>query len=198
MESITQLGFILKNAISGVYLLVVDKNGSRVALENSDGLVHEFDEQYVVTSGHMELVCDDIAESFDERRLKLKKFESIKHMPGVEKDLNQDGVKDDGGKPDIRLLFQDFPRALLAIAENATYGSVKYTPHGWRSVPDGFNRYTSAMGRHLMLESIDEGGMDADPREYGFEISHMAMVAWNAMARLELYLAEQESEKTPE
>lgn len=104
---------------------------------------------------------------------------------GKSKNLNKLGVKDDSGKPDMRLVTQYFPRALEAIGQQSTLGAIKYTVGGWRSVPDGFNRYTSAMLRHHLQETTDEDGIDKE-----LDMHHAVAVAWNAMARLELLLSE--------
>jgi hypothetical protein len=66
-------------------------------------------------------------------------------------------------------------------------------------VPDGHGRYTDALGRHLIKEtlegnvSIETGG--ALPVE-GMETRHDAQVAWNALARLEIKLREEENSRT--
>lgn len=86
------------------------------------------------------------------------------------------GCKLDAGKPMAELLL-DFRHALMAVAQVATYGAKKYSVGGWKQVPDGYNRYTGAMLRHLMASEPDESGLD-----------HDFMVAWNALARLEMKL----------
>lgn len=96
------------------------------------------------------------------------------------KDPHEPGAKLDMGKNRVGLMVSDFPRALEAVAEVATYGANKYTEHGWVSVPNGLDRYTDAMHRHLLAEARGER-LDA---ESGLE--HAAMAAWNALARLEL------------
>lgn len=96
------------------------------------------------------------------------------------KDPHEPGAKLDAGKNRVGLMVQGFPRALEAVSEVATYGAAKYTPGGWITVPDGLDRYTDAMHRHLLAEARGEK-FDA---ESGLE--HAAMAAWNALARLEL------------
>lgn len=49
---------------------------------------------------------------------------------------HQPGAKLDAGKLRADLMLDGFPRALTAVAEVATYGATKYTPHGW--VDDGY------------------------------------------------------------
>lgn len=96
---------------------------------------------------------------------------------------HEPGAKLDAGKADVGLLFESFPRALLEVAKVADYGAKKYTRGGWRTVPDGQQRYKAAMGRHILageIETIDESGL-----------LHAAQVAWNALATLELKLRDE-------
>lgn len=94
---------------------------------------------------------------------------------------HEPGAKLDSGKVRPGLLLNGFPRALLAVAEVATYGANKYCEDGWRSVPDGIKRYTDAKDRHRLFGAIEE----RDP-ESG--LLHAAHEAWNALAVLELKL----------
>lgn len=96
-------------------------------------------------------------------------------------DVHAPGAKLDDGKPRVELL-QDFGLALLEVAKVATFGAAKYSDGGWIEVDDGINRYTGALGRHLLEEKYcpvneKDGGM-----------LHAAQIAWNALARLELML----------
>lgn len=96
------------------------------------------------------------------------------------------GAKLDAGKPRVSLLFHDMPRALLEVARVATYGANKYSAGGWQWVPNGIERYTDAMSRHLLLEHIEVEDSDSG-------MMHEAHVAWNALARLELILREKQA-----
>lgn len=102
---------------------------------------------------------------------------------------HQPGAKLDGNKPDASLLLY-FGRALTEVAEVGTIGAKKYTRGGWQTVPDGINRYTGAMLRHLLAEQREE--RDSETNMY-----HAAQVAWNALARLELILREKELKNEP-
>lgn len=96
-------------------------------------------------------------------------------------------VKYDGGKPcSFRGLVGYFPRAATAVAEISTFGAKKYAWNGWEAVPDGINRYSDAMVRHLLREGAGEV-QDPDSG-----LLHAAHVAWGALARLELMLREEE------
>ena len=99
------------------------------------------------------------------------------------------GAKLDAGKVRPSLIFNDMPRALLAVAEVATFGANKYSDGGWQHVPDALKRYTDAMDRHRLKE-YTEGRYDHDS-----ELTHAAHLAWNALARLELLLRDEEAEK---
>jgi hypothetical protein len=97
------------------------------------------------------------------------------------------GAKTDEGKPDCSLLLY-FGKALRDVARVGTFGALKYTRGGWQTVPDGINRYTAALLRHLCDEHYEKFDKDLPVR-------HAAQVAWNALARLELMLR---SENSPE
>jgi hypothetical protein len=99
------------------------------------------------------------------------------------KSAHEAGSKLDAGKPPIvRGTIAYFPRALAAVAGVSAFGAAKYTWGGWESVPDGVQRYTDALGRHLVGESID------GPTDPETGLLHAAQTAWNALARLELML----------
>lgn len=119
---------------------------------------------------------------------------------GTELDPNglyakQPGAKLDAGKsPVFRGAISYFPRALMAVAGVSAYGANKYSWKGWEQVPDGINRYSDALGRHIAKEGI-EGLYDLEIRDdpkYPGTILHAAQVAWNALARLELILKDLE------
>lgn len=65
-----------------------------------------------------------------------------------------------------------------------TFGAEKYTKGGWLDVPDGVERYTDALYRHLLAE----GRGELVDHESG--LLHAAHSAWNALARLDLMLRE--------
>ncbi len=92
------------------------------------------------------------------------------------------GVKYDEEKPRPSLVINGFALALYEVARVATYGAKKYTDNGWTEVVNGHARYTDAMLRHILAE----GAGQALDKESGLD--HDAMVAWNALARLELRL----------
>lgn len=80
-----------------------------------------------------------------------------------------------------------FARALLDVGRVATFGAIKYEPDGWLQVENGFNRYTAALYRHLLLGSFEHHDSDSG-------LSHNTHAAWNALARLELELRRKDHE----
>lgn len=105
--------------------------------------------------------------------------------------LHEPGAKGDAGKTRAGLAISGFARALLAVSDVATFGARKYTPHGWVEVPDGAERYTDAMYRHLLAEATGDV-LDEDSG-----LMHAAHAAWCALARLDLLLRAQEGRAVP-
>lgn len=102
------------------------------------------------------------------------------------KAANEPGAKLDAGKVRPSLILSDMPRALMAVAEVATFGARKYSAGGWQHVENGVERYTDAMDRHRLYGHI-EGPVDSQSG-----LLHAAHEAWNSLARLELMLREAE------
>lgn len=100
------------------------------------------------------------------------------------KSQHESGSKLDHGKNRLGLVLLAFARALKEVGEVGTFGANKYTDNGWLDVPNGIDRYTDAMLRHLLQEATGE---KIDPES---QMLHSAQVAWNALARLELQLRE--------
>ena len=124
-------------------------------------------------------------------------YRSLCYGCSWDKDQHTPGAKLDDGKVDMSLLEQ-FPRALEEMCRVGTYGKEKYTRGGWLSVPDGITRYTAAMLRHL-LQVFKGKVYDEDPwydtekgKPFKGKVRHDAQVMWNAAARLELTLREEE------
>lgn len=97
------------------------------------------------------------------------------------------GAKLDAGKVDYTYL-EDVSLALEAICKLFEFGETKYSRGGWQHVDDGVRRYTKAMLRHYFKE---REGTDPDS-----DTLHIVATAWNAVARLELYLRENNNNET--
>ena len=92
------------------------------------------------------------------------------------------GAKADSGKPDPTLILDGMASAILAVAEVATFGAEKYSRDGWKQVPNGFQRYSAAQDRHRLARATGE------ERDQESGKLHLAHEAWNALAKLALYL----------
>jgi hypothetical protein len=103
-------------------------------------------------------------------------------------DQHAEGAKLDGGKPQVGLMMHDFSHALMAVAEVATFGARKYSPGGWKKVPNAKKRYNDAKLRHYLL-SVDED-LDQDSG-----LLHQAHECWNTLALLEFKLEELKKKK---
>ena len=122
---------------------------------------------------HAEMDCVAALESTD------------RHLSST--DLHAPGAKDDKAKPMAGVLL-DFSRALQAVVDVGTYGAKKYTRTGWVAVSAAETRYTDAMMRHLLAMDVDPDGLD---KETG--LPHLAHIAWNALAVLELQARRKET-----
>lgn len=90
------------------------------------------------------------------------------------------GIKLDTEKPRMDLVFSGFSKALQLVGDIGTYGAVKYTDNGWQEVDNGIERYLSAMLRHYFKYK------DGEYYDRESELPHLAHMAWNALAVLEL------------
>ena len=88
------------------------------------------------------------------------------------------GVKDDYGKIRAGLVLGDFSKALEEVAKVGTFGARKYSPSGWKTVPDKEERYYDALWRHLLQDAYakcdEESGLD-----------HLSHAAWNILALIQ-------------
>lgn len=81
--------------------------------------------------------------------------------------LNEKGVKDDSGKLMMSLMPQE---ALIGLAEVLTFGANKYVPNGWKTVPNGKQRYEDALLRHYCAY---KSGEQNDPESGLSHLKHM-------------------------
>lgn len=103
------------------------------------------------------------------------------------------GKKYDQGKaPVYQGFISYFPRAIKQVALISKYGldkyNLSYDDQNWARVESGFGRYSDALGRHLCDQCI-EGFTDGESK-----LLHLAHDAWNAMARLEIFLRKERVE----
>lgn len=122
----------------------------------------------------------NLHDNLNHERAQLEKIANLpidKSKEPAFKDMKFDNDKQLAG-----VLFEDFPNALSAVIEIATFGANKYKRNSWRTVSNGMQRYTDAMVRHQL--AIGRGEV-YDPES---NLLHHAHFAWNALATLELLL----------
>ncbi len=95
-------------------------------------------------------------------------------------DAHAPGAKLDAGKLRPHLVLGGFANALEQVIKVGTDGAAKYSDNGWKEVKGGESRYMDALGRHLLAL---QKGETHDPLSGS---PHLAHVAWNALAVLEL------------
>lgn len=102
-----------------------------------------------------------------------------------EKSTNYFEMKNDNGKPRMDLLPFD---AIKGVSDVLTFGANKYTPNGWKDVPDAIPRYEAALLRHF---AAIKTGEQNDP-ESG--LPHIYHLACNALFLASLMTAEKRGE----
>ncbi len=96
-----------------------------------------------------------------------------------------EGKKYDGNKPMTGTVLRVFPLAMNAIGACIKFGTSKYPdPNNWKKNKNALVRYNDSLIRHLTKHF---SGREADEET---TLPHLAHVAWNALAILELYLME--------
>lgn len=101
---------------------------------------------------------------------------------------HEPGAKLDAGKNRVGMVLAGFADALESVGRVGTQGAQKYTDGGWKLVPNGYNRYTDAMWRHWLKEQKESVDKDSG-------LSHQAHLCWNALARLQIMIDSQSTEK---
>lgn len=137
---------------------------------------------------HDGLLCSKLGDCTDVIWIKKEQPMSTtkpKEADPTGKSQHEPGAKLDAGKLRPGLVLNGFARALKAVTAVGTYGANKYTDNGWMEVPNGVQRYTDAMHRHLLAEATGE------LKDNDTELLHAAHAAWNALARLDLMLRQE-------
>ena len=121
---------------------------------------------------------------FDKKQQEQEILDTFKrNMDKIEGVKETEGVKLNKNKPQMSLLFRQFPKALEAIVKCSEYGNEKYKETdkdflNFKRVEGGSKTYADAGLRHRMQQGIDLESM----------LPHAYHVAWNALAELELIL----------
>ena len=119
----------------------------------------------------------------------LKDKKPIKPMANYDLTDDGKGKKYDTGKPMVGTLCRVFPRALLAVGKCIEFGTHKYPkPDNWKLVDGAYTRYQDSLMRHYLKFLAGE------LKDTETDLLHLAHMAWNCLAVLELYLMEHKEE----
>lgn len=147
------------------------------AIKLRDHLAAEFDETF-------EVVVDDIGNT-GYTTIDLVSQKRDKKVDGGESLNTPEGKKYDSNKSMVGTLCNVFPNALLAIGNCIEFGTHKYPdPANWQKVEGAFTRYQDSIMRHYLKF------LAGQERDTETDLLHLAHMAWNVLAVLELYLRE--------
>ena len=157
------------------------KGPEEVFIAYKKGLKNQLDtcEQ---TTRRFKATCENICLNAPKNTCETIKTEKPSETTENIKQLHLPGMKYDEGKPNLSLVFGGFNKALLDVGYIGTFGARKYTPNGWKDVENLYERYSSALLRH-MFAAMSPRVKDIYDNETGR--LHLAHVAWNALALTE-------------
>jgi len=157
------------------------KGPEEVFIAYKKGLKNQLDtcEQ---TTRRFKATCENISLNAPNNTTEITKNNKPLETTENIKQLHLPGMKYDEGKPNLSLVFGGFNKALLDVGYIGTFGARKYTPNGWKDVENLYERYSSALLRH-MFAAMSTRVKDIYDNETGR--LHLAHVAWNALALTE-------------
>jgi len=174
------------------WFLVVTEEGDIIGGKNyqnavSANVAHTEDQSVMEC---IKETCDDLDIDYDQLVEDLAEDLECTPQDVIDYYTNQEhlqplGAKYDQNKPAMEILTTGCPRALLAVGKALSYGARKYNESAdnlnFLQVPNGYNRYTGAMMRHLLEGNIEEVDQNSG-------LDHDILVAVNALFRLETKL----------
>lgn len=134
------------------------------------------------TTRRFKTTCENLSLNFSDNSTETIKNNKPSETTENIQQLHLPGMKYDEGKPNLSLVFGGFNKALLDVGYIGTFGARKYTPNGWKEVDNLYERYSSALLRH-MFAAMSPRVKDIYDNETGR--LHLAHVAWNALALTE-------------
>lgn len=116
------------------------------------------------------------------------------------------GRKDDAGKLDVTLFFDDLPHAIEAVTEVLQWAVTKKQPTpyergSWQNVDDFSRRYRGALLRHQLNRAKTLKGNaipTGEPRDAETGLLELAHIATDAMFLLEMAVRKAKGLPTPE
>lgn len=114
------------------------------------------------------------------------------------------GRKDDSGKLDVSLFFNDLPHAIYAVTEVLQWGITKkqpvpYVRGSWQHVPQFQQRYGAAQLRHELNRAIAKiEGQTDEPTDAETSLLELQHIATDALFRLEMAMRKAKGLPVPE
>lgn len=115
------------------------------------------------------------------------------------------GRKDDAGKLDVTLFFDDLPHAVEAVTEVLQWAVTKKQPTpyergSWQGVDDFQRRYRGALLRHQLnrAKALIEPGRVVEPKDAETGLMELAHIATDAMFMLEMAVRKTKGLPVPE
>jgi hypothetical protein len=120
--------------------------------------------------------------------------------------MNPAGRKDDSGKLDVTLFFDDLPHAIEAVTEVLQWAVTKKQPvpyerGSWQGVEDFSRRYRGALLRHQLnrAKTLTWGHPPGyEPVDAETDLLELAHIATDAMFLLEMAVRKAKGLPTPE
>jgi hypothetical protein len=130
------------------------------------------------------IITKEVLEEFKNTNFAFKLYEVL---AGKQVNNTVIGKKENNDKPQLSILFTQFPKALEAITKCSEYGHLKYKETdtdylNYQRVEGGSKAYADAGLRHRLYK---KGTTDIES-----QLPHYYHVAWNALAELELLIKE--------
>jgi hypothetical protein len=138
------------------------------------------DDDYSITTGEVQEALDPLSTGGDIDEVLATPLGSeiepnglLQHAPGA---------KMDAGKARWDLLPWEVIEGVVRVM---SVGAAKYSPDGWKSVPDGEKRYFSAMMRHWMKmqagEYLDDGPGGTGEPHWGCFLTNAVFLSYYAL-----------------
>lgn len=113
------------------------------------------------------------------------------------------GRKDDSGKLDVTLVFDDMPHALEQVSKVLQWAivdkkPVPYQRGSWLQVENGRHRYRAAQFRHMLAEAKARiAHPSEEPRDWETNLMELSHIATDALFQLEMVCRERLKEGKP-
>lgn len=178
-------------------ILFADSYGNKLVAKGGEISKSDDEDKINISAGSFNLTEEEIWKDVDWNNLQnqiddyLQKAYVVAEEPVnyyetmYGKRTKTEGQKFNNNKPQLSLLFTQFPQALEAIVKCSEYGHNKYKETdsdylNFKKVDGGSKTYADAGLRHRLDKGVDSES----------KLPHQYHVAWNSLAELQLWIEE--------